>query len=139
MRLQDIAAEAGVSKGLLHYYAAVAGMPSCRGLCLRGPSSAYPCSRGDCSLSRTVRTAFDICCICISPRDAQVWEDWLLWSEFSASAVFDTSLQPAMNNSFATWLSWLQELVLRGVQDGSIVSNQGPDAIALKLACSSMG
>ena len=68
-------------------------------------------------------------------KDTQVWEDWLLWSEFSASAVFDTSLQPAMKHSFTTWLSWLAELVARGIQDGSILSDQEPDLIALETDC----
>ncbi|MGA3354721.1 MAG: TetR/AcrR family transcriptional regulator [Acidimicrobiales bacterium] len=133
VRLQDIAAEGGVSKGLLHYYAqsreallAEAYAFGDRRQRIRAQEEIAVIQDGADRLRHLLHLYFT--------KDARVWEDWLLWSEFSASAVFDTSLQPAMKNSFATWLSWLEELVIRGIQDGSIVSDQEPAVIALKLA-----
>jgi len=132
VRLQDIAVEAGVSKGLLHYYAqsredllAEAYAYGDRRQRSRAQTEIAAIRDGADRLRRLLHLYFT--------KDAQVWEDWLLWSEFSASAVFDNSLQPAMKDSFASWLSWLEELVTRGLEDGSIVSNQRPDVMALKL------
>ncbi|MGA8680371.1 MAG: TetR/AcrR family transcriptional regulator [Acidimicrobiales bacterium] len=133
VRLQDIAVEAGVSKGLLHYYAqsredllAEAYTYGDRRMRLRARAEISEIRDGADRLRRLLLLYFT--------DDAEVQEDWVLWSEFAANAVFDEALQPSMRNSFATWLSWLEELVLRGIQDGSIAPQQEPDVIVLELA-----
>jgi AcrR family transcriptional regulator len=125
VRLQDIAAEAGVSKALLHYYA------ESREQLLAdtfefGDERARQRVKQDISGGGTGAERLRKLLHLYFADETEVREDWMLWSEFSASAVFDPELSSKMHRAFADWSSWLEQIVREGVQDGSIVSDRPP-------------
>lgn len=133
VRLQDIAAEAGVSKALLHYYA------DSREQLLAdtfeyGDERAHQrvmqeiSSRG--TGSERLRTLLHL----YFADETEVREDWMIWSEFSASAVFDDDLRTRMHRVFAGWVAWLEQIVREGIQDGSVVLERPVDEIVADLA-----
>ena len=132
VRLQDIAAEAGVSKALLHYYsdsreqlladAFEFGDERAR---LRVKQEIAGGGSGSERLRKLLHLYFS--------DETEVHEDWMIWSEFSASAVFDPSLSSKMRRAFADWSAWLEQLVREGVRDGSIVSDSPPGEIVEDL------
>ncbi|MGO8959064.1 MAG: TetR/AcrR family transcriptional regulator [Streptosporangiaceae bacterium] len=133
VRLQDIAAEAGVSKGLLHYYAES-----------REQLLADTFEFGDERARRRVKQEISdggsgserlrkLLHLYFSD-ETEVREDWMIWSEFSASAVFDEGLRSKMRRAFADWSAWLAQLVGEGVRDGSIVSERPVEEIVADLS-----
>jgi AcrR family transcriptional regulator len=132
VRLQDIAAEAGVSKALLHYYAdsreqLLADTFEFGDERARQRVKQEISSRG--SGSERLRTLLHLYFV----DDQEVREDWMLWSEFSASAVFDESLRSKMRRAFADWSTWLEETIGGGVQDGSIVLERPVEEVVADL------
>jgi AcrR family transcriptional regulator len=128
VRLQDIAAEAGVSKALLHYYsdsreqlladAFEFGDARAR---QRVKQEIAGGGTGSERLRKLLHLYFT--------DETEVREDWMIWSEFSASAVFDPVLSSRMRRAFADWSAWLEQIVREGVRDGSIVSDRPPSEI----------
>jgi AcrR family transcriptional regulator len=128
VRLQDIAAEAGVSKALLHYYAESReqlladtfefGDERAR---QRVKQEIAGGGTGSERLRKLLHLYFT--------DETEVREDWMIWSEFSASAVFDPGLGSKMRRAFADWSAWLEQIVREGVQDGSIMSDRPPSEI----------
>jgi AcrR family transcriptional regulator len=128
VRLQDIAAEAGVSKALLHYYA------DSREQLLadtfefgdeRARQRVKQEIAGGGTGSERLRKLLHL----YFADEKEVREDWMIWSEFSASAVFDAGLGAKMRRAFADWSAWLEQIVREGVRDGSIVSDRPPEEI----------
>jgi AcrR family transcriptional regulator len=128
VRLQDIAAEAGVSKALLHYYAESReqlladtfefGDERAR---QRVKQEIAGGGTGSERLRKLLHLYFG--------DETEVREDWMIWSEFSASAVFDPGLSSKMHRAFADWSAWLEQIVREGIQDGSIMSDRPPGEI----------
>ncbi len=132
LNLSDVAREAGVSKALIHYY-----FDSREDLVARayefadrrareriraeivGPESAA------IRLSRLLLMYFT--------EGAEVREDWILWSELSASAVFEPELRPTMEASFAMWTAWMEALIQEALDDGSLLANTDKSEAALRL------
>ena len=130
--MQDVAAEAGVSKGLLHYYAASredllaeAYEYSEERARKRAHAESIAARTGAERLRLLLRLYFE--------DDPEVQEDWALWSQFSSSAVFDQQLRLRMERSFSSWYDWIEGLVRTGIEDGSIVARRSPEAVALTL------
>jgi AcrR family transcriptional regulator len=131
-RLQDVAVEAGVSKALIHYY-----FKSREELLAR----AYVFADGR---ART-RVADEIkrlesagvrlrrLLLLYFEDETELLEDWVLWSELSANAVFDPELRPAMEASFANWIEWLEALILEAIEEGSLPQQLDARAFAHRL------
>jgi AcrR family transcriptional regulator len=132
VRLQDIAAEAGVSKALLHYYAKSREQ-------LLANAFEYGDERarmrvkqeiaGGGTGSERLRTLLHL----YFADETEVREDWMIWSEFSASAVFDPGLSARMRRAFADWSDWLEQIVRDGLRDGSISSDRAPEELVAVL------
>lgn len=128
VRLQDIAAEAGVSKALLHYYAESReqlladtfefGDERAR---QRVKQEIAGGGTGSERLRKLLHLYF--------ADETEVREDWMIWSEFSASAVFDPGLSSKMRRAFTDWSAWLDQIVREGMKDGSITSDRPPAEI----------
>jgi AcrR family transcriptional regulator len=133
VRLQDIAEEAGVSKALLHYYADSREQ-------LLADAFEYGDERARQRVkqeiasggtgSERLRTLLHL----YFADETEVREDWMIWSEFSASAVFDADLSSRMHRVFTVWSDWLEQLVREGIQDGSIRSDRPPEEIGRDLS-----
>jgi AcrR family transcriptional regulator len=132
VRLQDIATEAGVSKALLHYYADSREQLLADAFEFGDERARQRVKQeiaGGGTGSERLRTLLHL----YFADETEVREDWMIWSEFSASAVFDPGLRSKMRRIFADWSTWLEQIVREGVQDGSIVSDRPPDEIVSDL------
>ena len=132
VRLQDIAVEAGVSKALLHYYGESREQ-------LLADTFEFGDERarkrvkqeiaGGGTGSERLRTLLHL----YFADEKEVREDWMIWSEFSASAVFDAELGAKMRRAFADWSAWLQQIVREGIRDGSIISDMPAEEVVADL------
>jgi AcrR family transcriptional regulator len=132
VRLQDIAAEAGVSKALLHYYAESREQLLADAFEFGDERARQRVKQeiaGGGTGSERLRKLLHL----YFADDTEVREDWMIWSEFSASAVFDPGLSSKMRRAFADWATWLEQIVREGVRDGSIVSDTPPEEIVADL------
>jgi AcrR family transcriptional regulator len=132
VRLQDIAADAGVSKALLHYYA------DSREQLLAdafeyGDERARQRVRQEIAGGGTGAERLRTLLQGYFTGETEVREDWMIWSEFSASAVFDPGLSARMRRAFADWSVWLAQIIRDGQRDGSIASERPPDETVAAL------
>jgi len=133
LRIQDVAREAGVSKALVHYY-----FPTREGLLARAYEFADDRARARVRLEVAgLRSAYErLVRLLLSYFDdeSEMSEEWILWFELSASAVFEPALRPTMESSFARWIGWIEALVVEAVEDASIPAEVDPRATALRLS-----
>ena len=132
VRLQDIAAEAGVSKALLHYYADSREQLLADAFEFGDERARQRVKQeiaGGGTGSERLRTLLHL----YFADETEVREDWMIWSEFSASAVFNPGLRAKMRRAFADWSAWLEQIVGEGLRDGSIVSDRPPEEIVADL------
>src|SRR5579872_1324316 len=99
LRIQDVAREAGVSKALVHYY-----FPTREGLLARAYEFADDRARDRVRVEvEGLHSAYErLVRLLLSYFDDQseMSEEWILWFELSASAVFEPTLRPTMEASF---------------------------------------
>ena len=133
VRMQDIAKEAHVSKALVHYHftsredllasAFIYGQARGRQRVL---AEISPLGEGQTRLARLLSFYFQ--------DDAIVLEQWRIWFELCSSAVFRPELREFMENSFQTWVAWIEATIRDGVADGSLPHTVDPSAVTLRLA-----
>jgi AcrR family transcriptional regulator len=132
LRIQDVAREAGVSKALVHYY-----FPTREGLLARAYEFSDDRARERVRVEvEGLHSAYDrLVRLLLSyfEDQSEMSEEWILWFELSASAVFEPALRPAMESSFARWTGWIEALVTEAVDDASIPADVDPRASALRL------
>jgi D-serine deaminase-like pyridoxal phosphate-dependent protein/AcrR family transcriptional regulator len=133
LSMRDVAAEAGVSKALLHYYFSGRNELLARAYEYadrRGRQRVWqevePLESGTVRLSRVLDLYLG--------EDEQVRADWLLWSELSSTAMFEPELRPAMQSSFEQWSEWIESLVRDAMSEGMVPADQDPRQIALRLS-----
>lgn len=131
-RLQDIAAEANVSKTLIHYYfksrqellaqAYMFADKRARGHVYEAIASV---SSASVRLRQLLRLYFE--------DQPEVTEDWTLWSELSTNAAFDPELRPIMEKSYKAWVGEIAALVEEAVSEGSLPPDIDPVEVAQRL------
>lgn len=119
LRMASVAAEAGVSKALVHYY-----FPTRRDL-LRN-AFAWSEDRWQAALSSELellengaRRLEHVLCASLGD-DARFSDKRALWNEVWSSLRFDDELRPRVEQSYTGWLDRLVDLVEEGRRDGSI-------------------
>jgi len=138
LSLRDVAAEAGVSKALLHYYFAGRNELLARAYEYadrRGRQRVWqevePVESGAVRLGRLLDLYLS--------EDERVGADWLLWSELSSTAMFEPELRPTMESSFEQWSEWMESLVRDAMSEGTIPSDEDPRQITLRLIAMTEG
>jgi AcrR family transcriptional regulator len=132
LSLRDVAREAGVSKALIHYY-----------FKSREDLLAQAYLFADDRARRRVRAEVDALesaavrlkrlLLLYFKDEPELREDWILWSELSASAVFDSELRSTMESSFATWTAWMEALIEDTIDEGLLNESTDPNETALRL------
>lgn len=125
MRVEDVAARAGVSTPLLYYHfgdrltligaaldEANAQAPS--GV-LRGP---HPGATELGAVRDALLREFD--------EDAAIRSNSIVWNEVSATAVFEPELRDSLRRVTAEWNEWVAEAIAAGVEEGSIRADLDP-------------
>jgi len=133
LRMAAVAAEAGVSKALVHYYFAT------RRDLLRGAFS-WSEERWRAALAdrlAAVETGAErveqALLMSVDPAEPFAGHR-ALWNEVWSSLRFDDELRPLVESSYRTWLDRLAELVREGRADGSIDGRVDPVETAWRLA-----
>jgi AcrR family transcriptional regulator len=124
--------EAGVSKALIHYYFKSREELLARAYVFadgrartRVADEVERLESAGVRLRRLLLLYFE--------DEPELLEDWILWSELSANAVFDPELRPAMEASFARWIEWLEALILEAIEEGSLPHHLDARAFAHRL------
>jgi AcrR family transcriptional regulator len=128
LRVEDVAAEAGVSAPLLYYhFGSRAGLvkAALEHASERAPSSALgepPAGDGLEAVSEALLNELS--------DHPDVRANAVVWGEVSASAVFEDDLRVDVKRVNDAWRSNVAEGIRAGIADGSIRSDVEPDAAA---------
>src|SRR5581483_6980712 len=133
LRMAAVAAEAGVSKALVHYYFAT------RRDLLRSAFSWWE-ERWRAELSERLAAAQtgaergeQALLMSVDPGEPFAGHR-ALWNEVWSSLRFDDELRPLVESSYRAWLDRLAGLVREGLADGSIDGSVDPVETAWRLA-----
>jgi AcrR family transcriptional regulator len=129
LRVEEVAALAGVSPALLYYhFGSRAGVvrAALEHASDLAPSTALggevPGANGFEALAAALRDELD--------DDAAVREAAIVWGEVSASAVFDPELRDAVRKVTEDWRANVAAGIRAGIADGSIAADVDPDLAA---------
>lgn len=132
MRVEDVAARAGVSTALLYYHFGDrltlirAALDEANA---QAPSGVLREPHGDTTELEAVRDAllreFD--------ESPAIRSNSIVWNEISATAVFEPELRPDLQRVTAEWNGWIAEAIAVGVADGSIRAGVDPATAAALL------
>jgi AcrR family transcriptional regulator len=133
LRMGTVAAEAGVSSALLHYYFATRADLLAQAFDhadAKADQAAEAALAGvDDPLDRLRRLL-----LIYSGGDDVFREDWVLWVEMWRSAIFDERMAESVRRSNATWNDQIAGLIDEALKAGSINPNVDVDDSALRLA-----
>jgi AcrR family transcriptional regulator len=138
LRMASVAAEAGVSKALVHYYfatrqellrAAVAHADARWHAAVTDAVAALP--TGAAKIERALLVSFETG----TPFD----EHRTLWNEVWSSLRVDEELRPVVERFYGAWQKRLVGFVEEGRADGSIAASVDPDTAAWRLAATADG
>jgi AcrR family transcriptional regulator len=133
LRMGTVAAEAGVSSALLHYYFATRADLLAQAFDhadAKADQAAEAALAGvDDPLDRLRRLL-----LIYSGGDDVFREDWVLWVEMWRSAIFDERMAESVRRSNATWNDQIAGLIDEALKAGSISANVDVDDAALRLA-----
>ncbi|MFF3975740.1 TetR/AcrR family transcriptional regulator [Streptomyces sp. NPDC001828] len=132
LRVEDVAAEAGVSKTLIYYhFRDRAGLVTSALEYVNDRAEGYAdIAEDDDSparelLLRLLAAEFQ--------DDAAVRENSAVWAEVRAAATFDEGLRPVLTALTERWLVDLAELIADGQDDGTIPASVDSRAAAIRL------
>jgi AcrR family transcriptional regulator len=133
LRMGTVAAEAGVSSALLHYYFATRADLLAQAFDhadAKADQAAEAALAGvDDPLDRLRRLL-----LIYSGGDDVFREDWVLWVEMWRSAIFDERMAESVRRSNATWNDQIAGLIDEALKAGSISPDVDVDDAALRLA-----
>jgi AcrR family transcriptional regulator len=133
LRMASVAAEAGVSKALVHYYF------STKGELLRS-AFAWSDEQWQRALTAeieplaTARERVERLLVASIAVDQPFSDQRALWNEVWSSLRFDDEIRPLVDTSYRAWLRRLAELIEDGHADGSIASAVNAEDAAWRLA-----
>lgn len=131
LRIEDVAAEAGVSAPLLYYhFGNRAGLvkAALEHASERAPSTALREPSAENGFEAVSTALLNE----LSDRP-DVRDNAVVWGEVSASAVFEAELRPDVHAANEAWRQTVAEAIEVGVGDGSIRAGVDPDAAADQL------
>lgn len=133
LRMSTVAAEAGVSKALIHYYfrtrqellRTAFGFANDR---LRRGQEALLAEPGTSAakLRHVLLTSVD--------PDTPLAEHSALFNEVWSSLRYDDELRPHVERHYLDWVDLLRRLVVAGIEDGSVAGSVDPEGAAWRLA-----
>jgi AcrR family transcriptional regulator len=133
LRMSAVAREAGVSSALLHYYFATKAELLSRAF---GYAEERVRERAKAELAdlETGAERLERLLALYVEDDLVFRENWVLWNELWASALFDPDLRPAIEAGYRDWLGRIESLLAEGRADGSVPADVEPAEAAARLA-----
>ncbi|SDX57888.1 regulatory protein, tetR family [Amycolatopsis xylanica] len=131
LRVENVAAEAGVSTSLIYYYFTDrAGLLAQAMQHVNSRAETY----ADAEAGETGREQFTLQMLGEFQDDDAVRENSAVWGELRGAAVFDEGLRPVVSAATERWIADLAELIERGRRDGSVDRAVDPAAVAIRLS-----
>jgi AcrR family transcriptional regulator len=132
MRVEEVAAAAGVSTPLLYYH--FKNRIGLVNAAFEYASEQAPStSLRVASDTRSGYEALEDALLAELDDAASVRDYAIVWGEVSAAAVFDGDLRPAVRRVTQAWHATVAEAIERGIADGSIRDDVEADAVAQLL------
>lgn len=129
LRVEEVAAAAGVSTPLLYYH--FGSRPGLVNAAFEFASEQAPSTAlRVASDSRSGYEALEDALLAELDDSAHVRDYAIVWGEVSAAAVFDEDLRPAVRRVSDGWRDTVAGAIERGIADGSIRDDIEPDAAA---------
>lgn len=132
LRVEQVAAEAGVAVSLLYYY-----FDNRNGLVRatldHANERAATTTRAPEGASLTGREAVERTLLAELDDGAGVRDTSVVWGEVLASAVFEPDLRDQLREATRTWVELVAGAIREGLEDGSIRAGVDPDACAERL------
>ena len=133
LRMGTVAAEAGVSSALIHYYFATRDdllMQAFDHADTKADQAAEAALAGlEDPLDRLHRLL-----LIYSGGEDVFHEDWVLWVEMWRSAIFDDRLAESVRRSNATWIGQIGGMIEDARAQGSVAADLNVEDAALRLA-----
>jgi len=129
LRVEQVAAEAGVATSLLYYY-----FDNRNGLVRATLDHAN--ERAATTLApeqASGREAVEHKLLAELDDDANVRDTSVVWNEVLASAVFEADLRDQLREATRTWVVLVADAIREGLADGSIPAGTDPDRCAGRL------
>jgi AcrR family transcriptional regulator len=136
-RVEDAAAEAGVSSALVYYYFGTRDQLIRRAFDFADARSSVNVAPDGASGAEQVRLAL----LNEVSGSAEARENWVIWGETAAAAVFDNDLRGTLTTWAENWVGGIAGLIRKGQKDGSIEPGVDADDAAefLTSVVDSMG
>jgi AcrR family transcriptional regulator len=129
LRIEEVAADAGVSPALLYYhFSNRAGLV--RAALEYASEKAPSTSLRDSADGGGGRDALETALLGELSEEDEVREAAVVWGEVSASAVFDTELREDVRRVTEEWRAYVADAIRAGIADRSIRPDADPDSCA---------
>ncbi len=133
LRVEDVAKEAGVSPALVYYYFDTRGELLSRAFDYADQRSTEH-TMTHIDLDAPGRERLEEMLFHEFDEAPDVRENWVIWSEMDAIAIFDKELLVAVEKRSANWTKIVADLIRAGQADGSItVDGITPEDVAERL------
>lgn len=138
LRVEAVAAEAGVAVSLLYYhFGSRAGLV--RATLQHANDRAIEAMRVPTAHGRNGRELVDATLLSELDDDARTRETAVVWGEVVASAVFDPEIREALRTASTAWAALVARTIEIGREDGSIDLRIDADATAQRLTATVEG
>jgi AcrR family transcriptional regulator len=132
LRMSDVAALAGVSTALVHYYCATRDDLLQQAFLFADERAALAERRiTDTDLSPVEQIAQLL--LLYLDDTSEIYESWILWREMMSHAIFDPTLRPIMHHAYSGWVNGFADIVRAGQADGSIPASIDPEGAGWRL------
>ncbi|MGH3862271.1 TetR/AcrR family transcriptional regulator [Actinokineospora sp.] len=130
MRVENVAAEAGVSTALIYYhFGDRAGLLAQAMQHVNTRAESY----ADAEEGKTGREQLMLQVLGEFQDDDLVRENSAVWGEVRGAAVFDEALRPVVSAATEQWVTDLADFIEQGRQDGSIAPDVDAHAVSTRL------
>jgi AcrR family transcriptional regulator len=132
LRMSDVAAEAGVSSALVHYYCATREELLRQAFLHADARAAAAEAELDREGAATERLERHL--LLYLQEGSVIYEDWVLWREMVSHALFDERYRPALEDAYRGWVEGLTAIIVDGKEAGDVAERVDADATARRLS-----
>jgi AcrR family transcriptional regulator len=133
LRMSDVAAEAGVSTALVHYYCATRDDLLEQAFLFADERAARAEERVTSDHLAPAERIERLLLLYLDDEGTDIYENWVLWREMTNHSLFDPRLRMALEASYRDWVRGLAEVVREGQADGSIAAATDPETAMWRL------
>ena len=132
MRVRDVALEAGVSTGIVHYYFGSKDEMLVDALrwAIGKPAERFAAVRRDGDYMRVLATLLEVSL----PHPGVLFDEYVLWLELWTAATHDEALRPVCENLAAEYRDELVKLVQEGTAAGAFHPVAAPGEVAERIS-----